>query len=59
MGLRGFGFSLDIQAGTTRSWYLDSMGVKRWVYDDTIVDNQNTDKSVSMPQSTINTNEKE
>jgi hypothetical protein len=38
MSLRGFGFCFDIKTGVTRSWYVDSAGVKRWVQDDTIVD---------------------
>jgi hypothetical protein len=55
MSLRGFGFSLDIQTGTTRHWYLDSLGVKRWVYDDTIVDNQGGE-TVSLQRQVLNTN---
>jgi hypothetical protein len=58
MSLRGFGFSLDIKTGTTRHWYLDSLGVKRWVYDDTIVDNQGGE-TVSLQRQDNESNDKE
>jgi hypothetical protein len=63
MSLRGFGFILDIKTGTTRHWYLDSLGVKRWVYGDSIVDTQTsavgTRATVSVQRQDNKSNDKE
>lgn len=56
MSLRGFGFTLDIQSGATRQWYVDSLGVKRWAYDNTIVDNQ-VGETVNTQRQGLNTND--
>lgn len=37
MSLRGFGTSFDLQHGTSRSWYIDAEGAKRWVDNDELV----------------------
>ena len=29
----GFGYTLDIESGTIRRWYIDRNGVKRWVHN--------------------------
>jgi hypothetical protein len=63
MSLRGFGFSMDIQTGTFRQWYVDSFGVKRWLLGDQIVDNQRNDyrdsESVSVQRQDPQSNDKE
>jgi hypothetical protein len=57
MSLRGFGFTLDIQSGATRQWYVDSLGAKRWVYGDGLVDNQRNSASVSVQRQDAQSNE--
>jgi hypothetical protein len=57
MSLRGFGFNLDIQSGTTRNWYIDSLGVKRWVYGNAIVDNQSSSETVETQRQNLNSDE--
>lgn len=32
--LRGFGFRLDVERGTTRQWYSNGDGVMRWADND-------------------------
>ena len=29
----GFGYTLDIESGLMRRWYIDRNGVKRWVHN--------------------------
>ena len=32
--LRGFGFTFDVERGTTRQWYMGADGIQRWADND-------------------------